>query len=131
MPGFAERCRQLTEARADNPWLAEGPVIVQQQALKDHAQAMAAFFDGTHRMPDLEERPASTRGSASSRSSRATSAASTAAGPESGSRRSAGSGSAGLGPFRPDAKSYRVTCDRAGRWHVAFAVIPEPGPRTR
>jgi transposase len=27
-----------------------------------------------------------------------------------------------------DAKSFRVTCDRAGRWHVAFAVIPEPVP---
>jgi len=24
----------------------------------------------------------------------------------------------------PDAKSYRVTMDRAGRWHIAFAVIP-------
>jgi transposase len=23
-------------------------------------------------------------------------------------------------------KSYRVTCDRAGRWHVAFAAIPKP-----
>jgi transposase len=28
----------------------------------------------------------------------------------------------------PQAKSYRVTCDRAGRWHVAFAAIPEPVP---
>ena len=28
----------------------------------------------------------------------------------------------------PGAKSYRVTMDRAGRWHVAFAVIPEPVP---
>jgi putative transposase len=27
-----------------------------------------------------------------------------------------------------DAKSYRVTRDRAGRWHVAFAVIPGPVP---
>ena len=27
-------------------------------------------------------------------------------------------------PIPPDAKSYRVTMDRAGRWHVAFAVIP-------
>ena len=27
-----------------------------------------------------------------------------------------------------DAKSFRVTRDRAGRWHVAFAVIPEPVP---
>ena len=26
------------------------------------------------------------------------------------------------------AKSYRVTTDRAGRWHLAFAVIPEPIP---
>ena len=26
------------------------------------------------------------------------------------------------------AKSYRVTMDRAGRWHVAFAVIPGPVP---
>jgi putative transposase len=25
-------------------------------------------------------------------------------------------------------KSYRVTLDRAGRRHVAFAVIPEPVP---
>jgi transposase len=32
----------------------------------------------------------------------------------------------------PDAKSYRVTMDRAGRWHIAFAAIPEPvaGPGT-
>ena len=28
----------------------------------------------------------------------------------------------------PGAKSYRVTRDRAGRWHVAFAVIPAPVP---
>jgi transposase len=28
----------------------------------------------------------------------------------------------------PGVKSYRVTMDRAGRWHVAFAVIPEPVP---
>ena len=26
------------------------------------------------------------------------------------------------------AKSYRVTMDRAGRWHIAFAVIPAPVP---
>ena len=45
MPGFTERCRQLTAAREGNPWLAEGSVIVQQQAIRDHAQAMANFFD--------------------------------------------------------------------------------------
>jgi len=41
MPGFTERCRQLTAAREANPWLAEGSVIVQQQAIRDHAQARA------------------------------------------------------------------------------------------
>jgi len=32
----------------------------------------------------------------------------------------------------PDARSYRVTRDRVGRWHVAFAAIPVPipGPST-
>ncbi|MCW2946638.1 MAG: Mobile element protein [Actinoallomurus sp.] len=36
-PGFAEQCRQLTQARAEFAWLAGGSVIVQQQALKDFA----------------------------------------------------------------------------------------------
>ena len=31
-------------------------------------------------------------------------------------------------PVPADAKSYRVAMDRAGRWYVAFAVIPEPVP---
>src|SRR6266508_3046878 len=26
----------------------------------------------------------------------------------------------------PAAKSYRITLDRGGRWHIAFAVIPPP-----
>src|SRR5207244_9948104 len=51
MPGLAGRCRQLTEARAENLWLAEGSVIVQQQAIRDHDQAMRNFFAGTHRRP--------------------------------------------------------------------------------
>jgi len=29
-------------------------------------------------------------------------------------------------PVPEGVKSYRVTMDRAGRWHVAFAMIPEP-----
>ncbi|MEU4191299.1 transposase [Kribbella sp. NPDC026611] len=28
----------------------------------------------------------------------------------------------------PVAKSYRITYDRAGRWHIAFAVVPPPVP---
>ena len=44
-PGTAERQRQLAEARAAEPWLAEGSSSVQQQALRDFDRAMAAFFD--------------------------------------------------------------------------------------
>jgi transposase len=44
-PGAAERQRQLTEARAAEPWLREGSSSVQQQALRDFDRAMAAFFD--------------------------------------------------------------------------------------
>src|SRR5436190_17365326 len=32
-PGFAEQCRQLTEARRENEWLGSGNDDVQQQAL--------------------------------------------------------------------------------------------------
>ena len=37
--------RQLAEARAAEPWLAQGSSSVQQQALRDFDKAMAAFFD--------------------------------------------------------------------------------------
>jgi transposase len=50
-PGFVAQCRQLTEARAANAWLGAGSAVVQQQALRDFAQAMANFFQGTHRRP--------------------------------------------------------------------------------
>ena len=44
-PGYLEQCTQLTQARAEYPWLAAGSQTVQQQALRDFAQAMTAFFD--------------------------------------------------------------------------------------
>jgi transposase len=43
-PGYAEQCRQLSEARAAFPWLADGSVIVQQQALRDFHAAYASWF---------------------------------------------------------------------------------------
>jgi putative transposase len=98
---------------------------VQQQALRDFAQAMRNFFNGTHCGPTWRK-----------------------AGVHEGFRQ------VGLRPhhveqlnrrfgrvwvpkigwlrFRlsrpvPDGvKSYRVTRDRAGRWHVAFAHVPDP-----
>jgi transposase len=44
-PGYLEQCRQLTQARAAHPWLAQGSQTIQQQALRDFAQAVGAFFD--------------------------------------------------------------------------------------
>ncbi|MGH3860431.1 helix-turn-helix domain-containing protein [Actinokineospora sp.] len=55
-PGYVEQARQLTHARAANPSLAAGSVIVQQQALRDFAQAMANFFGRTHRRPRWRSR---------------------------------------------------------------------------
>ncbi|MCW2938052.1 MAG: (cytosine-5-)-methyltransferase, partial [Actinomycetia bacterium] len=128
-PGFTERCRQLTEARAEFGWLAAGSVTVQQQALKDHAMAMANFFAGTHRRPTWRK-----------------------AGRDEGFRivgvrgkawdvrrvsRNAGQvwvPKVGWVAFRwsrtvpAEAKSFRVVRDAAGRWFVAFAVIPTPVP---
>jgi transposase len=130
-PGYLEQARQLTAARAEHPWLAAGSQTVQQQALRDFAQAMAAFYD-----------PANPAGQPSWRK----------AGRDEGFRITGRRGQqwdvrrvsrhvgqvwvpkAGWVRFRwsravpPDAKSYRVTQDRAGRWHVAFAVIPAPVP---
>jgi putative transposase len=124
-PGYLEQCRQLTEARAEYAWLRGGSQTVQQQALRDFAQAMRNFFAGTHRHPTWRK-----------------------AGVHEGFRQ------VGVKPYQverlnrrfgrvwvpkvgwvrlrlsrpvpPGVKSYRVTRDRAGRWHVAFAHIPDP-----
>src|SRR5258705_6580265 len=50
-PGYLEQGRQLTEARAEYAWLRAGSQTVQQQALRDFAQAMRNFFAGTHCRP--------------------------------------------------------------------------------
>jgi putative transposase len=124
-PAYMEQCAQLTEARAEYGWLRAGSQTVQQQALRDFAQAARNFFAGTHRRPTWRK-----------------------AGVHEGFRQ------VGLKPHhierlnrrygrvwvpkvgwvrfrlsRPvpeGVKSYRVTRDRAGRWHVSFAHIPDP-----
>ncbi|HYX98824.1 MAG TPA: transposase, partial [Mycobacterium sp.] len=50
-PDYHLQCAQLTAARAEYEWLAAGSQTVQQQALRDFAQAMRNFFHGTHRRP--------------------------------------------------------------------------------
>ena len=122
-PGNTERMRQLAEARAAEPWLAEGSSSVQQQALRDFGMAMAAFFD-----------PGNPAGRPKFRSSR---------GPQGFvirdtkvRRVSRKHGEVyvpkcGWVRFRwtrplPDRPGMaRVTLDRAGRWHVSF---PAPQP---
>src|ERR1051326_8822565 len=47
-PGYLEQCRQLTVARAEHDWLRAGSQMVQQQALRDFAQAIAAVFAPGH-----------------------------------------------------------------------------------
>jgi putative transposase len=50
-PGYCAQAVQLTEARAEVEWLRDGCQMVQQQALRDFAQAMANFYAGTHGKP--------------------------------------------------------------------------------
>ena len=129
-PGYVEQAAQLTEARAEYGWLRAGSQTVQQQALRDFAQAMQNFFTGKHRRPTWRK-----------------------AGVHEGFRQVAVKPhhvvrlnrrfgrvwvpKVGWVRFRlsravPEGvKSYRVTRDRAGRWHIAFAHIPAAisGPR--
>jgi putative transposase len=128
-PGYLEQCRQLTAARAAHPWLAAGSQMVQQQAVRDHAQAMAAFFD-----PHNPTGRPTWRKAGRDEGFRVV-----AVKPWQVRRLSWNTGQVRIPkvgwvrfrwsrPLPPGAKSYRVTMDRAGRWHIAFAVIPKPVP---
>jgi putative transposase len=129
-PGFVAQAAQLTEARAVSAWLRDGSQMVQQQALRDFAQAMANYFASTHGKPTWRK------------ASRDEGFRIVAVRPGHVRRLSRKTGEvwvpkAGWVRFRwsraiPAARSYRITRDRAGRWHIAFAAIPEPitGPDT-
>jgi putative transposase len=128
-PGYLEQCRQLTAARAGYPWLAAGSQMVQQQALRDFTQAMAAFLD-----PANPARRPSWRKAGQDEGFRVV-----ALRPGQVRRLSRHVGEvrvpkAGWVRFRwsravpADVKSYRATRDRAGRWHIAFAAVPAPVP---
>jgi putative transposase len=126
-PGYIEQARQLTEARAGFAWLRAGSVTVQQQALRDFAQAMRNYFAGTHRRPTWRK------------AGRDEGFRQVAVKPEHIQRLNRRHGQVwvpkvGWVRFRwsravsAGVKSYRVTRDRSGRWHVAFAAIPDPIP---
>ena len=126
VPGYRAQAAQLTDARTAFGWLADGSQMVQQQALRDFAQALANYFGGTHREPTwrkagLDEgfRIVAVKPGHIRRLSRSTGEVWVP--------------KAGWVRFRwsravPAVRSYRVTLDRAGRWHIAFAAIPQPIP---
>ena len=128
-PGYLEQCRQLTAARAENDWLRAGSHTVQQQALRDFTQAMKAFFD----RGNPARRP-SWRKAGRNEGFRIV-----AVKPGNVRRLSRRIGEVwvpkvGWVRFRwsravpAGVKSYRMTRDRAGRWHIAFTAIPAPIP---
>ena len=131
-PAYGEQCAQLTEARAEYPWLRARSQTVQQQALRDFAQAMQNFFNRTHRRPTWRKagvheafRQVAVKPHHVERLNRHFGRVWV---PKVGWIRLR------LSRPVPDGLiSYRVTRDRAGRWHVAFAHIPEPiaGPSDR
>lgn len=125
-PRYNAQSAQLTEARAENAWLRGGSQIVQQQALRDFDQAVVNFHNGTHRRPTWRKAGVHEGfrvvGSQARRVERLSRKWGQALVPKIGWVR-----------FRisravPDAKSYRITRDRSGRWHLAFAAIPDPIP---
>jgi putative transposase len=101
--------------------------MVQQQALRDFAQAMQNFYGGTHRRPGWRKagrdegfRIVAVKSGQVRRLSRKT-----------GEIRIP---KAGWVRFRwsraiPEGvKSCRIKLDHVGRWHVAFAAVPQPVP---
>ncbi|WP_392963679.1 RNA-guided endonuclease InsQ/TnpB family protein [Streptomyces sp. LN245] len=156
-PGFAEQCRQLTEARRENAWLGAGNADVQQQALKDFARARNARFTsgfgepawrrkhvhegfrviGTDRIGEFEA-DGSPKLNARGKQVMGRSVVVHKLNRRWARVKVPGCGWVrfrlsrnGRGSQLPKAKTFRVTC-RNGQWHIAFAVIPAPidGPGT-
>ncbi|WP_260462741.1 transposase [Streptomyces sp. TRM72054] len=153
-PGFAEQCRQLTEARRDNEWLAAGNADVQQQALKDFAKARNARFTsgfgeptwrkkyrhegfrviGTDRVPEYDEDGLPKLNAKTGKQVVGRSVVVQKLNRRWAQVKVPGCGwvrfrlsARGKGSALPGAKTFRVTF-RNGQWHIAFAVIPEPTP---
>jgi len=125
-PGFNAQAAQLTAARAAEPWLAAGSQTVQQQALRDLDQAWRRFFAGTHRRPTW-------RKAGQHEGIRIVGPQALRVRQDNRARSSVLVPKIGWVSFKRSRalvgwKSYRITCDRAGRWHIAFAVIPDPIP---
>ncbi|NUR96868.1 MAG: transposase [Kribbellaceae bacterium] len=125
-PGYVKQARQLTEARSAFAWLRAGSQTVQQQALRDFDQAVKNFFGGSHGRPTWRKAGVSEGfrivGSQAARLVKLNRKWAAVNVPKVGWVRFR------LSRAVPRAKSYRVTRDRAGRWHIAFAAVPPPIP---
>lgn len=127
LPGFVAQCRMLTAARAEFGWLAAGSQTVQQQALRDFDQARVNFLSGTHGYPGYRKKHHDegfriTHVNFALHVQRLNRHWGRVAVPKAGWVRFRWSRAV------PECKSYRVTMDRSGRWHIGFAVIPDPIP---
>ena len=146
-PGFAEQSRQLTEARRVNEWLGAGNADVQQQALKDFAQAKNAKFTlgfgeptwrkkyvhegfrviGTARIPEFEPDGSPKLNAKTGKQIMGRSVV-----VQKLNRRWAQVKLPGCGWVRfrltrrdpPQAKTFRVTY-KNNQWHIAFAIVPD------
>jgi putative transposase len=107
-------------------------LAVEQQALRDFAQAMRNFFSGTHRRPTWRKAGVHEGFRQVALKPRHVERVNRRFGrvwlPKVGWVRFRVSR-----PVPAGVKSHRVTRDRAGRWHVAFAHVPDPiaGPGDR
>jgi putative transposase len=121
---FAHQCRELTAARAEHRWLAEGSSVVQQQALKDLAQAFANFFQHPEHFgyPTFRRKGGEDGFRLVGQSFTIEQLSGRWAGihiPKVGTVRFRLSR-----PLPTGAKSCRVKRDHSGRWHISF-----PGPQ--
>ena len=124
-PGYVAQSAQLTEARAASEWLAAGSFTVQQQALRDFAQAMKYWWAGTHGRPTWRKK---------GRREGFRIVAVKTGHVRRLNRRAAEVFVPKVGwvrfrltrPLPRGAKSYRVTLAPMGRWHIGFALKPEP-----
>ena len=126
-PSSAERYRQLTEVRKAEPWLGAGSSTVQQQALRDFDRALAAFFNPANpaRKPDYRNRRGTqgfaVRDTLVRRLSRRWGAMYV---PKCGWVKFRWTR-----PLPGKLGTARITCDRAGRWHVSFPAPQQPVAR--
>jgi len=127
LPNLAGQCRMLAEARQESGWLAAGSSSVQQAALRDFDRAWSAFLDPANpaRRPGFRSKHGTqgftVRDVKVRRVSRKHGEVFV---PKCGWVRFRWSRDL---PAKPG--QARVTLDRAGRWHVAFAAPQAPVDR--